>query len=262
MCNAGYSGPDCASPVICVNGVEDLGNEREMTIEYSDEHNYGSVATFHCEGVPDSHGTQVCGADGQFTGDLPVPCNHFTSCKEIIHAIPDSTSGTFTIERPGGVEVDVYCDMETDGGGWTLTFLLDHIDSMSVNYFPHIREDTGAYPLDPTTTPGNWVIGPSLAERQQYWSDTEATEWRASNYDGADRVVDVKSSEGFVSGNSVLCAAAGYVSGACGRGYHNQVFAQGTALQDFCRGVCYNEGDAISLYQVGKYASSVAVFAN
>ena len=70
-------------------------------------------------------------------------------------------------------------------------------------------------------------------------------------YDGEERVVDTKSDNAFVSGNSAVCAAAGNVGGACGSGFLNAVFATGVALQDFCKGYCYTEGDAISYYQVG-----------
>jgi len=32
----------------------------------------------------------------------------------------DSTSGTYTIYPYNSDVIDVYCDMETDGGGWTV----------------------------------------------------------------------------------------------------------------------------------------------
>ena len=42
------------------------------------------------------------------------------SCKEIKDSNSGSTSGTYQISPDGGTPFDVYCDMDTDGGGWTL----------------------------------------------------------------------------------------------------------------------------------------------
>lgn len=48
---------------------------------------------------------------------------YFKNCLEIKKSIPASTSGTYTIDSDGngaGAPFSVYCDQETDGGGWTL----------------------------------------------------------------------------------------------------------------------------------------------
>jgi hypothetical protein len=50
--------------------------------------------------------------------DMAEPEPTATSCAELL-ARGDSGRGTRTIELGGG-EVDVFCDQETDGGGWML----------------------------------------------------------------------------------------------------------------------------------------------
>lgn len=48
----------------------------------------------------------------------------YTSCLDLKNTLPKSKSGTYLIKPNGeGKEAfNLYCDMETDGGGWTLAF--------------------------------------------------------------------------------------------------------------------------------------------
>ena len=43
----------------------------------------------------------------------------YSSCMEILNADPNAESGMYAIEPVSNTEVNVYCDMDTDGGGWT-----------------------------------------------------------------------------------------------------------------------------------------------
>ncbi len=64
-------------------------------------------------------GTEVCsGVDADCDGVTPALC---TSCAEHLDADPSATDGLFVADLDGtGGGHDVWCDMTTDGGGWTL----------------------------------------------------------------------------------------------------------------------------------------------
>lgn len=56
---------------------------------------------------------------GTSTTGEPLPTAH--TCKEILDQDPSATTGVYAVlHARDGVAVDVHCEMELDGGGWTL----------------------------------------------------------------------------------------------------------------------------------------------
>ncbi|MCA9657262.1 MAG: DUF4215 domain-containing protein [Myxococcales bacterium] len=79
-------------------------------------------------------------------------CGPPPSCKELLAANPDVPSGVYTLDPDGegGVDpFDAYCDMETDGGGWTLA-LKANGNNLTFMYASNLWTNNAVFAADKT----------------------------------------------------------------------------------------------------------------
>jgi hypothetical protein len=104
-CAVGVCGGSCAANFADCNSNKNLDGCEVSTA--LDPHNCGACNT-PCGGQTPFCQRGMC-------SKVP-PAN----CKDILAAAPQSPSGTYVVAPDGATGIPVYCDMVTDGGGWTL----------------------------------------------------------------------------------------------------------------------------------------------
>ena len=158
----------------------------------TDDDNDGDSDVSDCEPLdPDvSHfEDEICfnGIDDDCDADSPDECI-LETCLAILQAKPDSGSGVFTIDPDGEggqvPEFEVWCDMETDGGGWTLVGLTNSAGELNLvdyeatvendyqgNYVKPLRSQSGTHSRYECGASGNGVMGYQYMLGTWTWPD-------------------------------------------------------------------------------------------
>lgn len=167
-------GKTCASSADCASGVCNPTSLKCATPTCADGIKNAAETDVDCGGAGGCArcpAGKSCGTNGDCATSwcLSGTCRRAASCKALLAAVPGLPSGVYEIDPDGvgpNAPFGVYCDMTTDGGGWTF-FAHVNQDYVGGTFF---EKNVGAFRQDradddTTYGRGEWVL-PYLGHTQ------------------------------------------------------------------------------------------------
>ncbi len=134
------------------NGGDDVTVSANGSFEFATPVAIGASYAVTVKTQPANLFCSVTSGTGTITNSainsVSISCVTPASCQDWLTKVPSSKDGTYSISPDGKTPYQVYCDMTTDGGGWTLAmrFKDDGVFGYSSSYWTDnkvLNEDAG-----------------------------------------------------------------------------------------------------------------------
>lgn len=139
--------------------------------------------------------TQYSGYRAWSDGSLAASCKAYRVGSENYPYAGAVGDGVYRIQIAGQAPSDVYCDMTTDGGGWTMWFTTSDYYHVATSAQTSISYGTAGYSKDLRQMPFREIIYVQQATGQKDWFTRDAAaNLKVSDYIGAGNVLSTSGS--------------------------------------------------------------------